>query len=109
MAIAVIASGTQTASVSAEITLTTDTTGKTSVLAVDTGSLALGDSVTLRLKTIILSGGTEREAYVAYYSQPQAQPQKYSVPVPADQSVKATLQQTDGTARQFPWSLLSLD
>ena len=109
MALATIASGTQTATIGTEHTLDTDTTGKTYVLKVDTGAMVLGDVLELRLKTIVLSGGTEREAYIAHYAHVQAQPQKYSVPIPEDISIKATLKQTAGTGRAFPWKLLSLD
>ncbi len=109
MALTVVASGTQTATIGTEHTLNTDTTGKTYVLVVDTGAMVLKDILELRIKTKVLSGGTEREAYIAYYSHVQAKPQKYSVPVPANQSIKATLKQTAGTGRAFPWALLSLD
>lgn len=109
MALAVIASGTQTATVTTEHTLDTDTDGKTYVLVVDTSAMVLGDELELRLKTKVLSGGTSRLAYIASYAHIQAVPQKYSVPVPADIEIVATLKQTAGTSRDFPWSLLSLD
>ncbi len=97
MALAILASGTQTATIGTEHTLDTDTTGKTDVLVVDTGAMVAGDEVALRLKTKVLSGGTEREAYIAHYFGAQAQPQKYSVPVPANISLAASLKQGSGT------------
>ena len=103
-----VASGTQTAVVSTEHTLATDTTGQTYVLVIDCANLAMGDTVEIRLYTKCLSGGTERLAYLRSYAHVQGEPIKYSVPVPADQHVKATLKQTAGSARQFPWSLLRI-
>jgi hypothetical protein len=109
MALAVVSSGTQSATLDTEHTLDNDTSGKTCVLVVDTGAMVNGDVVILRLKTKVLSGGTLRLAYSAVYAHAQAEPIKYSIPVPANIEIEATLEQTDGTGRSFPWSLLSLD
>lgn len=109
MAIAVVASGTQTATLTTEHTLATSTTGKTYVLAVDTANLVNGETVELKLYTIVLAAGAERLAYYATFTHLQGEPIKYSVPVPANVSIKATLEQNGGTGRAFPWSLLSID
>lgn len=109
MAIAVVDSGTQTATVDTEHTLDTDTTGKTYVLVVDTGAMVNGDTLELRLKTKVLSGGTSRVAYLGIFENVQGEPNKYSIPVPANIEIVATLKQTAGTGRDFPWALLSLD
>lgn len=109
MALAVVSSGTQTATLATEHTLATSTTGKTYVLVVDTVNLVNGETLELKLYTIVLSAGTERLAYYATYTHLQGEPVKYSVPVPANISLKATLEQNGGTGRAFPWSLLSLD
>lgn len=103
-----IASGTQTATVNTEHTLATDTTNKTYVFIVDTGAMAAGDTLELRVYTIVLSAGTERLAYIVQYNNAQDEPQKYSPPVPADISFKATLKQTAGTGRSYPWKVVSL-
>lgn len=103
-----ISSGTQTATISTEHTLATDTTNHSYVLVVDTGAMVNGDILELRLYTIVLASGTERVAYIATYAHAQGDPQKYSVPVPADISCKATLKQTAGTGRSYPWKLLAL-
>lgn len=104
----VLASGTQTATVSTEHTLATDTSGKVAVLAVDLGNLVNGETVELRLYTKVLSTSTERQAYFATFSHVQGSPNVYSVPIPANISVKATLKQTAGTGRAFDWSLLGM-
>lgn len=108
MALSVIANGTQTATVSTEHTLNTDTTGKTYILAVDTGNMVLGDELVLKIYTKVISSGTERLAYVGNFQHNQSEPNKYSVPVPANYSFKATLQQTAGTSRAFDWAVLAL-
>ncbi len=106
----VIASGTQSATVSTEHSLATDTTNKTYVLVVDTNAMANGDVLELRLKTKVLSGSTARVAYTGVYSNAQGadNANKYSIPVPANQSIEATLKQTAGTGRSFDWALLAL-
>lgn len=103
-----IASGTQTATISTEHDLATDTSNHTFVLVVDTASMVAGDVLELRLYTKVLSGGTERLAYPAVYSHAQGDPAKYSVPVPANIHLRATLKQTAGTGRAYPWALLAL-
>jgi hypothetical protein len=108
MALGVVAQNTQAATVGTEHTLATDTTGKTYVLVVDLGPLAAGDVVELAIYTKVRSTSTERLAYFATYANVQDEPNKYSVPVPADVSFKATLKQTAGTGRSFDWKLLSL-
>ncbi len=104
-----IASGTLTAD-GTEQQLAVDTTNKIYVLVVDTANLVNGETVELRLYTKCLSGGTERLAYLATYAHAQGEPMKYSIPVPADISLKATLKQTAYVTayKDFPWKLLSL-
>jgi hypothetical protein len=102
-----VANGNQTAVVSTEHTLATDTTGYTYVLVVDVSNLANGDAVELRLYTKCRTAGTERLAYCRKYANAQEELIKYSPPVPANISCKATLKQTAGTARTFEWSLLA--
>ena len=45
-------------------------------------------------------------AYKQTYSDPQADPIKYSPPVPVDTEIVCILEQTDGTGRDFLWNLL---
>ncbi len=109
MALASISNGTQTATPGTEHTLVTDTTGKTYVLLVDTANLVNDETVTLRIKTKVLSAGVEGLAYVATYKHAQNEAIKISPPVPALHSFKATLEQNGGTGRAFDWEVLSLD
>ncbi len=104
-----IASGTQTADGSEDV-LATDTSNKNYVLVVDLSNLVNGETVVLKLYAICLSGGALVLAYFATYSNAQAAPLKYSIPVPADVKIEATLQQTVyvSSYKSFPWKLLSL-
>lgn len=115
MAIAVVASGTQTAVIGTEHTLYSGTPNKTCVLVVDCVNLVnwvspqAPDVVELRLYTKVLAGGAEGLAYIATYVGVQSTKIKYSVPVPANIYIKATLKQVSRVAVDFPWSLLSID
>lgn len=108
MAVAENTGGSQTAVINTEHTLATVTTAGTYVLVVDTNAMVAGDVLELRIKTKVRSGGTSRLAYSVIYAHTQADPQKYSVPVPANIEFVATLKQTAGTGRAFTWAVLSL-
>lgn len=97
-----------TASLSAEVDLATSTANATFILVVDASAMVLGDQLELRVYTKALTGGTERLAYSVAYRDVQADAIKYSVPIPADISIRCTLLQPAGTAQSFPWALLSL-
>jgi hypothetical protein len=109
MTVAEVTGGTQTATIGTEHTLATSTTGKTYVLVVDTVNMVNGDELELRLKTKARTGNGSQVAYTAAYANVQATLNKYSVPVPANIELVATLKQTAGTGRNFIWSLLSID
>lgn len=106
-----VGSGTQTATVTTEHTLDTETTNGVFVLVVDTAAMLSGttpDELELRIYYTCLSAGTERLAYAVAYKGVQGEPMKISPPIPSDISMKATLKQTTGTSRNFPWKLLAL-
>lgn len=108
MALATAASGTQTATINTEHSLSTQTTAAFYVLMVNVTNLANGDTLELRLKTKVLTGDTAEEIYYATYQHDQgAQAIIASPPVASMFSVEATLKQTAGTGRSFGWSLLS--
>lgn len=106
MGLVAAASGTQTAQINTEHQLATSITTGIFVLVVDTNNMASGDALTLRIKTMAIGSGVTRLAYTMIFADLQAEPVKYSVPVPSNNSITVTLQQTAGTARTFPWSLL---
>lgn len=106
MGLVAAASGTQVASVGTEHQLSIQTGVGIYVLVVDANNMAAGDALTLKIKTKAIGGGESRLAYVMTYADLQAEPNKYSVPVPINNEIVATLTQTAGTSRSFPWSLL---
>ena len=98
--------GSQLAVIGSEHALTSKTGLGIYVLAVDLNAMEAGDTVELRLKTKCIATGTVKNAYLDSYTDVQAEPHKYSVPVPIDQEIVCTLRQTTGVARTFPWNLL---
>ena len=102
------ADGSQVATVDTEHTLTTITDTGTFQLTVDADALTEGDTVVLRVKHKVRSTGTTRLAYQATYSHTQAEPVKFSLPVPSLNELVFTLEQTDGTGRTFPWEVIEI-
>ena len=108
MTVASVGADTQTAIVDTEHTLDTETIAGVYVLIVDMNNLADGDVVILRIKTKNQTGSTSRLAYEATFSNAQAEINKYSPAIPVDIEIICTLEQTDGTARDFDWNLLKM-
>jgi hypothetical protein len=106
MSISSVAHGDQAATVPTDHTLDTQSTPGVYVLVVDTNVLVAGDILVLTIKTKATHDGTTRIAFQAIYSGVQVEPIKYSPPIPVDQEIVCILNQTNGTSRTFPWSLL---
>lgn len=104
----VLASGTQTATLTTEHTLATITIPGSYALVVDLAALVNGETLTLRRKTKVLSGGTQREEEVAVYVHAQGVPIHRFEVAPSDVEVAFTLRQDGGTGRAFPWKVLGL-
>lgn len=101
-------SGTQAATVTTEHTLNTttpETTDGAFQLLVDLNAMAVGDRVTLRIKEVAVSGGTQREVWSATYQHAQARPMAVSPPIILLHGWDMTLEQEAGTGRSFPWSI----
>ncbi len=109
MAVAVEASGTQTATIGTEHVLASPTTAKTRQLVVDLVNMQNGDVVVLRMKRTVLAAGTVREWQYATFAHAQSSPVVLSIPMPSPHGASFTLTQTAGTARAFPWSVETLD
>lgn len=113
MSLTITASGTQSATVTTEHTLTTLTGAKTFTLHVDCNAMSHGsgtaDELELRIKANVLSAGTERVVYMATFVGAQDIPIKVSLPVPVPQTATVTLKQTAGTGRSFPWAITTPD
>jgi len=102
------ANGSQTAIISTEHTLSTVTDAGSYVLGVDLSNLALGDKLTLRIKTKIRSVGTTRLTYIATYVNVQSIENTLSIPIASPNEFVATLEQTAGTGRVFNWEITEL-
>ncbi len=113
MTVAAYASGTQTATVTTEHTLSAPNAVGVYTLHVDTTAMAAGDVLELRVYQMILYDGGARGAYfMAYYGvQPVDDAIKISVPIANElivsNSLMFTLKQTFGTGRAYPWKVLS--
>lgn len=108
MTVASVGSDTQTAIVDTEHTLDTETTAGVYVLVVDMNNLVDGDIVILRIKTKNKTGSTSRLAYQSTFANSQLEINKYSPAIPVDTEIICTLEQTDGTGRDFDWNLLKM-
>ena len=102
------ASGTQTAILTTEHTLTTQTVGGVYVLQVLTNNMAVGDQVILKINLRTVVAGTWYLAYQAIFIDVQREPIKLSIPVPVDVAIQCTLTQVSGTGRGYDWKLFLL-
>lgn len=115
MAVAAFANGTQSTSgnIGTEIFLSNVNVAGVYTLHIDTSVLAAGDVLQVRVYQIVLTGGTARVCYVAQYTgaQPTDDMIKVSPPIGNEltdsNSLRFSINQTFGTARSFPWKVLS--
>lgn len=112
MSVTAHASGTQTAVIGTEHFLTSPNIAGTFTLHVDAVNMAAGDYLELRIYQMVLTGGTQRGAYLYTYSglQPTDDLIKISVPISNEltdaNSLRFSLKQVAGTGRNFPWKVL---
>ena len=100
--------GSQTATVTTEHTLSTETTAGNYVLYVDVSNLALGDILELRVKLKPRSTGTTRELFLGSYAHVQEQLIVASIPVSVVNEAVFTLLQATGTGRVFDWAVVDM-
>ena len=113
MAVTAHAQGTLSATVgSTPDFLTSPNVAGTFVLIVDTVNMVAGDVIELRVWKMVLTGGTQRVAYLARYDGAQATDDLIKVSVPISNeltdtnAVRFSLTQTHGTSRNYPWVCL---
>lgn len=112
MTVTAHATGTQTATVTTEHFLTSPNVAGTFTLHVDTVNMVAGDVLELRIYQMVLTGGTQRVAYLARFcgAQPVDDIIKISVPISNEltdtNSLRFSLTQSFGTSRNFPWKVL---
>jgi hypothetical protein len=113
VAVTARASGTQTATIGTEHFLDSPNVAGTFTLHVDTNAMAAGDVLELRVYQMVLTGGTQRVAYLARFAgaQPADDLIKISVPISNEltdtNALRFSLKQTVGTGRAFPWKVLT--
>lgn len=111
MAVSVVSSGSQTATVSTEHTLDTITTAGVYQLAVDLNAMTDGsteDRVTIRVYGKARSSDTERLMEQWEFTGSQAKPLFRTNPEISPHSYKVTLRQDQGTGRAFPWAIYTV-
>lgn len=112
MTVAAHASGTQSASVGTEHFLTSPAVEGVFTLHVDLVNMAAGDYVELRVYQMVLTGGTQRVAYLETFQGAQPADGLIAISVPIGNeltdanSLRFSLKQTLGTGRDFPWKVL---
>lgn len=99
-----ITSGTQTATIGTEHTLSTQTTADVFVLTVNLTNMASGDTLELRAKTKVLTGGSAVLAEIETLTGDQTEEVVW-IEVPSEWSCEFTLKQTAGTGRSYEWSI----
>lgn len=106
MTVSLNTSGAQLAVITTEHTLATITTPGVFQLVVDLAALAAGDTVELRIYGKARSSDTERLLQRATYGPvPLVMPLVQGVPTVTPHYYRATLKQTAGTGRTFPWAV----
>lgn len=100
----VSASGTYTLT-GAEVNVATLAANYVAMVRMDLNALAAGDIVVAKIKSRILTGGTDRIVWQETFSGVQTDPIKLSIPVASPFNLIFTLQQTVGTFRDVPWDL----
>lgn len=112
MAVTAYASGTQSATVDTEHFLSSPNVAGTFTLHVDLHNLAAGDVVELRIYQMVLTGGTQRVAYLSRFEGAMPTDDKIAISIPISNeltdtnSLRFSLKQTSGTGRDFPWKVL---
>lgn len=108
MSVSVFSSGTQSATLNTPHTLATPTSANVYQLLVDCSNMGSGDVVKLAIKLKVLTGGTPAVLHQETLTGAQSEPIFLSPPVTAPFGAGFTLEQTDGTGRDFDWSVLTL-
>lgn len=109
MALGVVSTNTQLCVINTEHTVITDENGGVYLAVLDLSALQSGDTLQLRLKTKVVSGGSAGTMKFVSYANAQTDPSYVEFgPVASDLYVALTLKQTAGTGRSIPWKLIKL-
>jgi hypothetical protein len=102
------AEGTLTAVLGTEHTVFTTSTGRYRTLVVDLTNLSSGDSLRLRAKAPVVTGGPERLAREYNFADAQSEANSQSMAFDMSCGGTFTITQTAGTARLFSWHVSGL-
>jgi hypothetical protein len=108
MAVTEHESGTKSTTLDTEATLNTttpETTDGVFQLFVDCNAMVAGDVTLIRIKEKAISGGTQRKCVTHTLVGAQADPLWVSEAYMLLHGWDMTIEQTDGTARSYPWSI----
>lgn len=108
MAPTLTTSGTQTATITTEHTLTTQTGTKFYCAYIDLTNMTSGDTTEIRVSLIVKSAGSHILYFMGTYSGAQSNPLLFIPALPSDISWKLTLKQTVGTGRSYDWRILEV-
>jgi len=107
MTLTVESSSTQTTVIGTEHSLGTPSTNQCRLLRIDRGAMVAGDTIEVRLKSSVLAAGAVGDQlYQTYFNAPGV-PIVETIPVTSNQGLTVTLKQTAGTAKAFPWAILT--
>lgn len=105
----VVDSGSQTATITTEHVLSTQTGANAFIFMVDAANLAAGDELELRIYGKARSADTERVMFKSTFGPiPLDEPLLFSPAFLSPHHAKFTLKQTVGTGRAFPWAVYGL-
>lgn len=100
--------GTQTATLTTEHILTTQTNNKFYTAYIDLTNMASGDTTEIRVSVIVKAAGSHILYYLGTYSGAQTNPLVYIPSLPSDISWKLTIKQTVGTGRTYDWRVYEI-
>ncbi len=110
MAVASIATGTQTCVIGTEHTLNAPTGGKTYVLYLDLTALVALDLIEIRIYNKTLSSSALSALDIpTVVAGPPAGAAFMSIPIPSVHGCSFTIKQVAGTGRAVPWTVATLD
>jgi len=96
-------SGTQTATITTEHTLSNPTGNKFYTALIDLTNMTTGDTTEIRVSLIAKTAGSYILYWMGSYTGAQTNPLVYIPPLPSDIGWKLTLKQTAGTGRNYDY------
>ena len=109
MALGTVDSGTASLTIDTPVDLESTTTAGIYVACYNLTNLALGDIIRLYVTTKVLTGDTEEIVFEGVYAHSMGNsPIIQSPPVVSMFSLSMMIEQTDGTGRDVPWSLVRI-